>query len=830
MSFLQSAMLFLQSAGIVGIPLVFVLLALLTQVGRATHVRLRHRERTKVEGSHCEILVVGIVGACVGLLGTFVGVWVSAGAITTAGQIGTALAWSMIRVALVPSIIGFAILAVASIAWIMLHYWDRRSVGAIVLIPAVLASASCGENGSGDTDHALRQDSAGVTIVRNRGGDRPFGGRIERLADLTTPDEALVAVPWGIAVDRVAERVYVADGPGRRVVVFDAVGRLLGEMGRPGGGPGEFGQASALAMTACTTAACREAGVLVVLDTRRFVLSRWSSEGEFLGEEQIPGDYWGPGFAIGPDWFATVTSRTSGMRVEQRLRIRTGGESRIVHEVVQEMSMMELGCATLPAPRVFAPDVVWAHRGDTFYYLNGAGYRIDAFVGGRVVGSFRRTVAPLTVSRSMAMDRLRLAPGPHQGLMRQCGASAEQLVNAIGHEDRLASVAWLAVDPGGRLWVARRTSGFAPESIDVLDTDGEYLGTHETSVVPVAFLSESRFVGMRLDLATGQLQPSIYQVGVAATRPPIVPVRPSGQATAGNRQTAKIADEGADVAAPPAANPAGLREFRDCPACPLMVELPTGRYLMGRPDEEEERLGLHEDSRRTPFSRDAERPQVAIEIGHTIAMGKYEITFAEWDHCVDAGGCAYRPTDREFGRDRRPVIHVSRLDAEEYLAWLRDVTGLPYRLPSNAEWEYAARAGTRTARWWGDELGEARAVCDGCGSSWDDRATAPVGSFPANPWGLHDMLSNVSELVADCWHDTYEGHPTDGSPRLAAPAGWPNGECRRATWRGGGWPYFSWTVRAAARSGGNMGLGYRGDHPRVGGGKGFRVARTVASR
>ncbi len=229
-------------------------------------------------------------------------------------------------------------------------------------------------------------------------------------------------------------------------------------------------------------------------------------------------------------------------------------------------------------------------------------------------------------------------------------------------------------------------------------------------------------------------------------------------------------------------------------------------------------------------TRDIERPQVEIEIAYPFALGKFEVTFDEWDHCVDVGGCGYRPADRGFGRGSRPVIHVSRLDAEEYLAWLGEATGQEYRLPSSAEWEYAARAGTTTARWWGDELGTGRAVCNGCGSRWDDRSTAPVGSFPPNPWGLHDMLSNVSEVVADCWHESHRGHPTDGSPRLEAPEGWPDGECRRATWRGGAWPFFTWTVRAATRSGGNMDLGDRRDHPRAGGSSGFRVAKTVKQR
>ena len=593
-----------------------------------------------------------------------------------------------------------------------------RGALACILFPTLLAGASCTGDQSDNPAGLLRRDSAGVAIVENRAADHPFPGEIVPLAELATPDNALTALPWGIAADPVAKRVYVADAAGNRVAVFDAEGAFVGQLGRAGEGPGEFGHASALAMAHCNGDSCQ----------------------------------------------------------------------------------------------------------------GSPGQAVSAYTDGAEVRSLRRQVAPITVARAMAVTGVQFGPGPYQGFMRQCGISAEEMVDAVGHAERLAPVAGLAVDPGGRLWVARRSNGLVPESIDVLDVDGAYLGTLDGPILPVAFLSRSRLVGIRVDMSTGQIRPSIYEVrgdgpGAAGADP--APAQVPGSRAGPNTRGTESADEGAVAAPESLPNPAGLREFRDCPACPLMVELPPGRYLMGRPDGEEELPGLIRRSQRTEFSRNAERPQLEVEIAYSVAMGKYEVTFNEWDHCVDAGGCTYRPTDRGFGRGRRPVIHVSRLDAEEYLAWLRDVTGEPYRLPSSAEWEYAARAGTTTAHWWGDELGNGRAVCDGCGSRRDDRSTAPVGSFPANPWGLHDMLSNVSEVVADCWHNTYDGHPSDGAPRLEAPAGWPDGECKRATWRGGAWPNFSWTVRATTRSGGNMGLGYRGDDPRVGGARGFRVARTV---
>lgn len=158
------------------------------------------------------------------------------------------------------------------------------------------------------------------------------------------------------------------------------------------------------------------------------------------------------------------------------------------------------------------------------------------------------------------------------------------------------------------------------------------------------------------------------------------------------------------------------------------------------------------------------------------------------------------PGDSGWGRGDRPVIYVARRDAEMYIAWLAESTGRPYRLPSEAEWEYAARAGTATARWWGDELGRGRTVCDGCGSSRDRRSTMPVGSFPPNPFGLHDMLGNVKEWVADCWHANHEGAALDGSPRIETSPWWKDGECERPVYRGGTWASYPWSVRAAYRN------------------------------
>ncbi|WP_419938203.1 SUMF1/EgtB/PvdO family nonheme iron enzyme [Candidatus Palauibacter sp.] len=683
-----------------------------------------------------------------------------------------------------------------------------------------------------------RRDSAGVSISDNETSDAPFAGGAVHIADLMTPDSALTALPWGVAADPAAGRVYVADLTGARVAVFGFAGAFLEELGREGGGPGEFRGVSALTLA--------PGGTLVALDARRGVLSRWSPDGEFLGEERLPANYWGPGFAVGEgggaDWFATVGSATADLSMDQTLAVHTPRGAEPVHVVRRELSLMELPCASMPAPKVFAPDVVWASRGDTLWFGHGDGFRIDGFARGTVFSSVRRAAAPaIPVTREMAMASLTFGPGPYRSLMRQCGVTAEEVVDATGYEETLSPIVGFTPDPAGRLWVSRRTRGLLPEVVDVMGAAGEYLGTLDIPAIPVGFASPSRLVAVRPVMETGEVRVSLYDVGTGAEAAGATDAQGGGALAGGNaprgigsvlRITSRRLPSVAETAPPrrPAEpNPAGLHEFTDCDFCPVMVEMPPGGFAMGRAEGEDRRLGLDREPRRPEFTRESERPRVRVEFGHRFAIGKYEVTFDEWDRCVEAGGCDYRPTDRGWGRGDRPVIHVSYRDAETYLAWLAEVTGRPYRLPSSAEWEYAARAGTTTARWWGDEVGSGHAVCEECGLEWEVGSTAPTGSLPPNPWGLHDMLGNVQELVADCWTSTYEEVPVDGTPVREASRFWSERRCLRPTWRGGGFSYFRWTVRSAWRSGGSIlaTAEARRAHPQVGGGSGFRVGLTL---
>ena len=281
-----------------------------------------------------------------------------------------------------------------------------------------------------------------------------------------------------------------------------------------------------------------------------------------------------------------------------------------------------------------------------------------------------------------------------------------------------------------------------------------------------------------------------------------------------------------DDAAAPEANaqdsqqsPAPGTVFRDCPECPEMVVVPAGSYRMG-------------SSSASTINAPLGQPVHEVAIGAPFGVGRHEVTFAEWDACARDGGCPRGEgiaTDRGWGRGRRPVIFVSWADAQRYVQWLSRKTGKAYRLPSESEWEYVARAGTQTAYSWGDEIGVNRASCSGCGGQWDLEAAgravgpAPVGSFGANAWGLHDMHGNVREWVEDCWNESYAGSPADGSA-------WLDGHCDGRVVRGGSWSDRPVYLPSASRGSWSA----DDNRPILGDSKsrnyfiGFRVARTLA--
>ncbi len=203
-------------------------------------------------------------------------------------------------------------------------------------------------------------------------------------------------------------------------------------------------------------------------------------------------------------------------------------------------------------------------------------------------------------------------------------------------------------------------------------------------------------------------------------------------------------------------------EVTDCKTCPTLVILPSGVFTMGSNSDDP-----------------TERPAFRVAIDHGFAIGKYEVTVGQWNACVDAGGCQQVPSDKSRAANT-PARDVSWDDAQTYVQWLARLTGKPYRLPTEAEWEYAARGGTRTRFWWGERMTPGMANCKECGEPWKADSPAPVGSFAPNPFGLFDMNGSVWEWVSDCWHNSYQRAPSDGRS-------WEEPDCRVRVLRGGSW-------------------------------------------
>jgi formylglycine-generating enzyme required for sulfatase activity len=233
--------------------------------------------------------------------------------------------------------------------------------------------------------------------------------------------------------------------------------------------------------------------------------------------------------------------------------------------------------------------------------------------------------------------------------------------------------------------------------------------------------------------------------------------------------------------------------FRDCDNCPELVVVPTGDFTMG--------------SNETPY----EKPEHQISIRKSFAIGRREVTFAEWDQCADVGACKQRPDDHGWGRGDRPLINVSWDDAKQFVGWLSQKTGQKYRLPSEAEWEYAARAGTKTPFWWGREVGTGHAQCDSCGSTIKQQVV-PAGSFRPNGFGLYDTAGNAAEWVEDCWNDNYRNSPKDASPATS-------GDCRLRVLRGGNFLSKASEIRSSARFRYDVDVRYYAN--------GFRIVREL---
>ncbi len=333
----------------------------------------------------------------------------------------------------------------------------------------------------------------------------------------------------------------------------------------------------------------------------------------------------------------------------------------------------------------------------------------------------------------------------------------------------------------------------------------------EAGLEPSAILAVIESRGSEFDTTVAELA-ALSRAGVdstvieamtrasAAARPPTSAPQ-SGEAAAsssGSRPSSPAPQPGGTQTAPPAPARQAGETFSDVLSSggegPEMVVIPAGRFRMGCVSGQE--------------CDDNEQPVHDVTIPQAFAVSKYEVTFEDYDRLTYPN----RVDDEGWGRGRRSVINVSWNDAQEYVAWLSRQTGQSYRLLSEAEWEYVARAGSSSAYSWGNAIGNNRANCDSCGSQWDDDQTAPAGSFPANAFGVHDMHGNVYEWVEDCLNESYAGAPSDGSA-------WRSGDCSVRVLRGGSWDGIPWGLRSANRN--RTTTGYR----IISGG--FRVARTI---
>ncbi|SDE17262.1 formylglycine-generating enzyme family protein [Paraburkholderia lycopersici] len=343
--------------------------------------------------------------------------------------------------------------------------------------------------------------------------------------------------------------------------------------------------------------------------------------------------------------------------------------------------------------------------------------------------------------------------------------------------------------------------------------DSQYPGDYEAYLKAYpngrfAPLAQTRLARLRAEAPKTITAPSAHAASNAATTPPPQPAPPKtapAQAAppASQTKTAPAAaapiQTPAQAAAPAKANMVaaakpGPHDIQDCPACPLLIQVTPGNFTMGIDTDDA-----------------SERPAHHVTINHGYALSKYAVTVAQWNACVGAGACP-RLSNENNAAPNAPVRDLSWDDAQQYVKWLSKISGKPYRLPTEAEWEYAARGGTETRYWWGNEMRKGTANCKDCGPPWRIEAPDDVGSFPANPFGFYDMAGGVWEWVSDCWHNSYKNAPGDGHS-------WDEPNCQTRVIRGGSWRDGAGYMLTATRFKYDSSVRYDAN--------GFRVARDM---
>lgn len=371
-------------------------------------------------------------------------------------------------------------------------------------------------------------------------------------------------------------------------------------------------------------------------------------------------------------------------------------------------------------------------------------------------------------------------------------AAAGGVIDARDARDRLElRMSANQVELAQRQARARQTSRAAPRTGSSTMDTALGLGSLAASLAPVA---APTVAGAAAPAATGTMATvgetirTVGQVeqGVAVTREVSTAVTGQDVIAGGVDSASRLTDalvsspspvpsQAAELAAlpnaqAPAAPTAG---FRDCDGCPDMIPVPAGSFRMGAEDGDTD-----------------ERPVHQVYIAYGLAVGRSEVTFAQYDQCVAEAGCPRPAGDEGWGRGAMPVVHVSWGDAKAYAEWLARKTGKSYRLPSEAEWEYFARGGTETPYWWG-AAPAAKANCRGCGAGFGSRPVA-AATLPPNPFGLTEVLGNLYEWVADCSTADYAGVPADGNSATT-------GDCALRMVRGGSWQVGPTLIRASTR-------------------------------